>query len=616
MLEPDQRRLLIDALTPPPEMTLDYAVGTTFSLDLEALLIAPVAFALFDTRVGEHGDITATDPLSLMEAVRRHADRMDIFCQTGQIAIPHRYQPILASLETSIHPAKAPRSHRIFHPKVWALRFTAPDTRPAYRLLCLSRNLTFDRSWDVLVRLDGIPTSRSPELASRNGPLTAFIAALPSLTVLDMGARADRVRALAADLRTVDFELPAGFNDLRFHPTGIPEFPRLNPPDGDRRLVIAPFLAPRALQQLSLDGSILISRPASLDHIDGDTLGRYKSVHHLADGSFDSEEASDEGTDPTEEALAEHPTAQLSGLHAKVLVTDQGPQASVMVGSANATEAGLDGNVEMMVELIGRRSVCGVKATLGDGDGSFASLLTQYQRSTEEPAPTSDSDRVAYQLDAYGRELAKIAFTATVESDDELYRLHITADRPLPSGETAIRIWPITLNPETQSANLDPAQAPQATFTGLSLTSVTSFLALELSADSQDGPVSVRIVVNARLVGAPEDRHQRILTAQLATQGDVVRYLLLLLAAIGDDSAQTFANALLTGTSGESAERPIQVPLLESMVRALARSPEALDHVNRLIDDLSSTDEGRALLPDGLAEVWPPIWAARQELAG
>ncbi len=88
MLEPDRRLLLLDALRPPPGMSLEAAVGTTFSVDLEALLLAPIAFALFDARLAETGDPERTDPLAVMEAVRRHASRIDMFCQAGQIKMP------------------------------------------------------------------------------------------------------------------------------------------------------------------------------------------------------------------------------------------------------------------------------------------------------------------------------------------------------------------------------------------------------------------------------------------------------------------------------------------------------------------------------------------------
>ena len=51
MLEPQTRELLFDVLQPPEDHTLDFAIGTTFTLDLLALLIAPVAFTLFEADV-------------------------------------------------------------------------------------------------------------------------------------------------------------------------------------------------------------------------------------------------------------------------------------------------------------------------------------------------------------------------------------------------------------------------------------------------------------------------------------------------------------------------------------------------------------------------------------
>ncbi len=43
MLQPTDRRLLFDALAPPSGFKLDFAVGTTYTLDLFALLSATVA---------------------------------------------------------------------------------------------------------------------------------------------------------------------------------------------------------------------------------------------------------------------------------------------------------------------------------------------------------------------------------------------------------------------------------------------------------------------------------------------------------------------------------------------------------------------------------------------
>ena len=154
MLEPEGRQLLLDALRPPAGYELDHAVGTTYSLDLMSLLAAPLGFALFD-RESSDGRLVA-DPISLIEAVRRSAERIDIFCQAGQIAIPREHRVILTYLESSIHQVAPPNREAIFHPKVWVIRYRSTvDQTPTYRLLCLSRNLTFDRSWDTVLCLDG-----------------------------------------------------------------------------------------------------------------------------------------------------------------------------------------------------------------------------------------------------------------------------------------------------------------------------------------------------------------------------------------------------------------------------------------------------------------------------
>ncbi len=63
MLAPDSRALLLDALRPPPGHSLDRAVATTYTLDLETALMVPLAFAGF--RFDEE-----QDPVEVMEALR------------------------------------------------------------------------------------------------------------------------------------------------------------------------------------------------------------------------------------------------------------------------------------------------------------------------------------------------------------------------------------------------------------------------------------------------------------------------------------------------------------------------------------------------------------------
>jgi hypothetical protein len=96
MLEPSDRRLLLESFAPPPGYRLDWTVGTTYTLDLMALLAAPVAFAFSDCQ--DRDGRPMMEPLALLKAVRQYADRMCLFCQAGKIQVPVAYQMMLASL--------------------------------------------------------------------------------------------------------------------------------------------------------------------------------------------------------------------------------------------------------------------------------------------------------------------------------------------------------------------------------------------------------------------------------------------------------------------------------------------------------------------------------------
>ena len=49
MFEPGQRRLFLDALRPPEGYSFDLGFGTTYTLDLMALLAVPLAFTFRGT---------------------------------------------------------------------------------------------------------------------------------------------------------------------------------------------------------------------------------------------------------------------------------------------------------------------------------------------------------------------------------------------------------------------------------------------------------------------------------------------------------------------------------------------------------------------------------------
>jgi hypothetical protein len=614
VLEADDLRTLLEALRPPAGYQLDRAVGTTFSLDLYALVAAPLAFALFDTEDSEDGH---TSVAGLLEALRRYSDRIDIFCQAGQIALPAKYRPIISYLESAVHEVAPRDRRRIFHPKVWTLRYASEGKSPLYRLLVLSRNLTFDRSWDTLLVLNG-ERSRDSEVRELSAPLVKFLRALPGLAVGRIPReRREHVTELARDFATIRFALPPGFDELRFWPLGLSgtkrtPFANLVSESG-RRLIVAPFLTSALLGRLG-SGGILVSRAESLDAIPTSQLEVFTACHVLSEAATGSDPAEDDEIPVPAETVAEAAGTTLRGLHAKLFVFETGWDAHVFTGSANATSAAFGGNVEFVAELVGKRSRCGVDAILdGRGGTGFGTLLEPYDP-TASPPKGAETD-LALRLDELRRLIACQPLAASVEpmADAEGYRvtLRSSGEDVLPPSSAA-RCWPITLD-RSAALPLSRVWDDGAVFV-LSPEGVTAFFAVELRL--RDGRTTERVdfVVRAELDGAPKDRLDRLLVQLLRTRGDVLRYMLFLLA--GDDDAL----ATLRGLT--SAPRPdhdlddgrvlaLDVPLVEWMVRALARTPDRIEHLSRLVESLRATDEGRELLPPDFDAVWDVIWAAR-----
>jgi hypothetical protein len=216
--------------------------------------------------------------------LRRYGDRFTIFCQTGQTRLPPpKYPPLVTFLEPCVYDVEAPDADGVFHPKVWALRFIADDDAVRYCVLCLSRNLTFDRCWDTVVALDGELTDRSNAIAA-NHTLAVFITALPGLARLPVPPeRRQGVAKIADELRRVRFTWPEGFdeNQCRFWVGGldgrtVAPFSELQ----GKALIVSPFVTNSVVCDF-LDHTAethLISRQESLQELPRESLKRCESL--------------------------------------------------------------------------------------------------------------------------------------------------------------------------------------------------------------------------------------------------------------------------------------------------------------------------------------------------
>ena len=207
------------ACGPPAGYRLRRAVGTSFTLDLMALLTVPLAFTFFDAH--DEDGAPVADPVVLLEALRRQAAKITLFCQAGAIGVPRPDQRLLAYLERSVIEVQPARKGGIFHPKVWVLHFESAEGPAVYRVLCLSRNLTFARAWDTCLRLDGQLAPRESGYP-QNEPLADLLLALPGLAIRETRAElCEDLERMASDIRRVDFQPPRPFSDFRIHNFGL-----------------------------------------------------------------------------------------------------------------------------------------------------------------------------------------------------------------------------------------------------------------------------------------------------------------------------------------------------------------------------------------------------------
>jgi hypothetical protein len=144
---------------------------------------------------------------------------------------------------------------------------------------------------------------------------------------------------------------------------------------------------------------------------------------------------------------------------------------------------------------------------------------------------------------------------------------------------------------------------------------VTPFIAFEITAQVKDRKHELRFVLNLPISGIPEEREDRLSASIISDRSQFLRYLWLILA--GGEGGRP---AWLSWLGGEAGQAPRglfghgEMPLLETLVRALSRSPEKIEHITDLVERLKRTPEGQRVLPDGFETLWDAVMNTRSSM--
>ncbi len=654
ILDPTGRTLLSDALRPPRGYDLDVAVGTTYSLGLDTLLLVPFMIASRGTRDAD-AETASHSPAEMLASLRRYANRITVFAQAGNIHVPAAFRDFHTFLEDTVVQVTAPRRDRIFHPKIWVLRFEAPHGEPRvlHRFVCSSRNITADPAWDTILTCDEVVDTDDPSAVLDAGPLAEFLDSLMHFPGSGEGMtreHRDQVRTLIDSLRTIrGFEIPAPFEGGRLMPLGLPgadlgaQWPI--PKEPADWAVVSPFLDGGALARLPQRGSthLVVSRPDTLDHVQ--TLLGPSSNPPTPMMMNSSSELEDDSGESRE------------GLHAKLLVWsewgDLEPGRSrrsrvghLLTGSANCTTAAWDGNVEFAVELWRRQGLHPWVDEVIGKDSPLANVLVDYRAEPLDPADARAAEaRRALQREveqavaraALSRPQIHVEQVAAAERADADGLLPRTDPPDVTDGLLTLTLapteelldldrsgWETTVRPLSRPAEaalrLDrrvSAEAATLTWTVDSDAQITPWIVVTVSAAAVPGmPVpqspgaalSVSRVIKADLVlgnGIRADREDLVLRRLLSDKELILRYVAMLIGA-SDPEAEQGGVALVGATTPEraagagSAGAPTAPALLESLLHVAESDPVQLARVGAELDALTAggTDSDLADLRD------------------
>lgn len=588
MLSPDVRTVAVDALRPPPGYRLDRAVLTTYTLDLEVLLALPLA-VLAQIEGGVEDLIE--QPLLLLEALREAGDRVHVFVDETGIAPPRGHRPLYAALEESIHPVRAPNGG-VFHPKGWFVRFVDEEGASLLRIAVASRNLTFDRCWDIALISEAVPAKRKLR-ASRD--LGSMLRALPTLSdrALDPELEA-ALDDMAGQVERTAFPAPEGFDGpVRFHALGLGPI-RSRPwrpwNSGRRVLAMAPFMGRTVLDALAANAAgpcDLIGRREELDRLPEKALEPWNEVFVLSDAAED-EPGDDLGGRP-------------SGLHAKLMAMEEGAEVTWLVGSPNLTSAAYQGrNVELAAEVTGLRRKFGIQSF---HDAGFLRLCERYRRRDCAEEVDGQIERARELLEDAQRQLLDADLQLVCRPDEEGYRLIVDGGVSLPEPVQAW-VWPVSIA-EDQAKSL--AQPPAW---HLPVARLTTLLAIRLQVDAAID--DVRFVLKLPASGLPAGRVAQVLRTLIDTPEKFLQFLRALLGGIEEVADIPLPNS----QENEAARWGMGLyaeTLLEDLVRVASRDPERLEPVRDLIEDLRASSEGREIVPDNLYRLWQVVDTAVSE---
>lgn len=601
MFRPDKNSDRTDyssLLMPPAGYRLDKAVGTTYSLDLEALTSVSICLGLAE----ETDSKIMHNPISMLNALQKISDKFLIFCEAGQIQMPSKPTPLSILLEKMVIPVALPKDRKLnrypaFHPKTWILSYINDMGDKKYRFVIMSRNLTFDRSWDISFYMD---SSQEVSQKEKTKPIIDFLEYLRGNihnTVRNASRKRMLLSALGEELKEVSFSLESKeFGDnFEILPLGIGQkaYPMTedilfcdNPDSADSTfhelVIMSPFVSDSIIETFNkkdrgLTGCTrtLITRRSELSKLKLSHVDQF-SIYALKDDIVDGEDYLSE--------LNEDKKKQ--DVHVKLYIRRKYSDVDLYLGSMNASYAAVNKNVEMMLWLGTKNRYLNGQSFLNDifcgpEDGRNNPFERVYV--TDETL-NSDQDENRL-LEQKIKELCRLKKSAYIAEESGRYRVNIVIEGV--KTDQGMIISPF-------NSRQTSVVSENIVFHDLELLQLSEFYEVTVMNDE----ITLHRIIMIPTTGLPGDRERAIINSVVKDRASFVEYISFVL---GDDYIASLMENKQLEESGFFRNSKETVPALyEKMLKVSAEDPERLKEIGYLLKMV--TDKN--IIPDEFRELY------------
>ena len=583
-----------NALLPPEGYILEKAIGTTYSLDLEALTAVCIALGL---KEDPDSDLLQ-NPISMLNALVKVSEKILVFCEAGQIKKPSTPSPLMLLLDKMVIPVTLTRKQKdgrfpSFHPKTWVLQYRNQEGHRKYRFVVLSRNLTFDRSWDVSMYIESSDDVSQPD---KTKPIISFLEFLQHQvgnSVPDYQRKKQLVSELSSELNSISFSL----NDKRFGenytimPLGIGQdaydlskdplyfqIPYQADYSFHELVVFSPFLSSSVIEYwnrqehtLTNTTRTLITRRSELPKLTVDQVSRFR-VFVLKDDIVDGEDyISDEAFEK-----------QKQDIHAKIYIRRKNGDVDLYLGSMNASYAAIHENVEMMIRIGTRWKNYDGQSFLkeifcGDADSS-TNPFEEITVSVDKQDVPEDETKI---LEQAIKEVCRIKKWAEVFPSGDKYNVVVHLEGALKYKDVEISLAPLRR----------PSFLPfngEMVFPDMEILQLTDFYQVKV----KRGTAEVTRVITIPTSGLPEEREGAVVNSVIKDKRSFVEYIAFVL---GDDYLFTLLEESILGKSGFYGNQADRLPALyEKMLKTALEEPARLKEIEYVLKMIHDKD----IIPD------------------